>query len=262
MIDTHAHLDFRDFDSDREEVIKRAHKSGVHTIINIATDLQSCERVLKLADAYANMYAVLGVHPHDAKTWQGDKSAQKLRQMAAHPKVVAIGEIGLDYFRDHSPRDLQRAAFIEQIAVAKDLRLPIVIHNRDAFGDIFDVVLREDAYMVGGVFHCFSGTPVEAGKTIELGFHISVNGILTYKNSTMAEVGRTARLDRILLETDCPFLTPHPHRGKRNEPGHVSLVADKLVELRGISKEEVSRQTDANARQLFRLPIASAVAQS
>jgi TatD DNase family protein len=262
MIDTHAHLDFPDFNDDRDAVVAHALDAGIHTIINIATDFASCERVLKLADHYPNMYAVLGVHPHDAKTWQGDKSAQRLKQLASHHKVVAIGEIGLDYFRDHSPRDLQKKAFIEQIAVARELKLPIVIHNRDAFGDIFDVVLREDAYMVGGVFHCFSGTVVEAEKTIELGFHISVNGILTYKNATMAEVGKSVRLDRILLETDCPFLAPHPHRGKRNEPAYVSLVADRLAELRGINKSEISQQTDANAAQLFRIPVAPKAAQS
>lgn len=251
MIDTHAHLDFKDFDGDRDAVVERAHEAGIHTIINIATDFASCERVLALADRYPDMYAVLGVHPHDAKSWQGDQSAVKLKQLATHKKVVAIGEIGLDYFRDHSPRDAQKRAFIEQIAVARDLRLPIVIHNRDAFGDIFDVVLREDAYMVGGVFHCFSGTVIEAEKTIELGFHISVNGILTYKNSTMADVGKSVRLDRILLETDCPFLAPHPHRGKRNEPSYVSLVTERLAELRGMSKTEIARQTDANAAALF-----------
>lgn len=259
MIDTHAHLDFPDFDADREEVARRATEAGIHTIINIATDFVSCGRVLALADRFPNMYAVLGVHPHDAKSWEGAKSAERLKQLAAHPKVVAIGEIGLDYYRDHSPRDIQRRAFVDQIAVAKELKLPIVIHNREAFGDIFDVVLREDAYMVGGVFHCFSGTVTEAMKTIELGFHISVNGILTYKNATMVDVGRETRLDRILLETDCPFLAPHPHRGSRNEPSYVSLVADRLAELRGVSKDEISRQTDANARQLFGLPSVASV---
>lgn len=261
MIDTHAHLDFPDFDADREGVAARAIEAGIHTIINIATDFESCDRVLALANRFSNMYAVLGVHPHDAKSWEGTKSAERLKKLADNPKVVAIGEIGLDYYRDHSPRDIQKQAFIDQIAVAKDLKLPIVIHNREAFGDIFDVVLREDAYMVGGVFHCFSGTVIEAMKTIELGFHISVNGILTYKNATMIEVGRETRLDRILLETDCPFLTPHPHRGTRNEPAYVSLVADRLAELRTISNDEVSRQTDANARLLFRLPTIPLVAR-
>lgn len=255
MIDTHAHLDFPDFDADRDDVVKRAHDAGIHTIINIATDFDSCERVLRLADKYDNMYAALGIHPHDAKSWQGTSSADRLKLLAAHPKVVAIGEIGLDYYRDHSPRDLQKRAFIDQIAVARELKLPIVIHNRDAFGDIFDLVLREEAFMVGGVFHCFSGTVVEALKTVELGFHISVNGILTYKNATMAEVAKETRLDRILLETDCPFLTPHPHRGKRNEPSYVSIIAEKLAELRGMSKEAFSRETDANASRLFNLDV-------
>ncbi len=270
MIDTHAHLDFPDFDADRDDVVKRAHDAGIHTIINIATDFASCERVLALADRYPNMYAALGVHPHDAKDWQGTKSAERLKSLAAHPKVVAIGEIGLDYFRDHSPRDAQKRAFVDQIAVAKELKLPIVIHNRDAFPDIFDIVLREDAYMVGGVFHCFSGTVMEAMKTLELGFHISVNGILTYKNATMIDVGREIRLDRILLETDCPFLAPHPYRGKRNEPSYVLLVAERLAEVRmragsagaSPSPEEISRQTDANARQLFSLPVATKVANT
>lgn len=254
MTDTHAHLDFKDFDVDRDEVVRRAHEAGVHTIINIATDFDSCERVLRLADTYPRMYAVLGIHPHDARTWQGDRSAARLRELARHPKVVAIGEIGLDYFRNHSPREDQMRAFVEQIAVAKSLKLPIVIHNRDAFGDIFDLIVREDAYLVGGVFHCFSGTVAEAQRTIEMGFHISVNGILTYKNATMAEVGQAARLDRILLETDCPFLTPHPHRGKRNDPSHIPLVAAKLSALRGMSREQISRITDENAQRLFGLP--------
>lgn len=262
MIDTHAHLDFPDFNSDRDEVVRRAHDAGIHTIINIATDFESCERVLRLADRYPNMYAALGVHPHDAKSWQGEKSALILRKLATHPKVVAIGEIGLDYYRDNSPRDIQKQAFIDQIAVAKELKLPIVIHNREAFGDIFDVVLREDAYMVGGVFHCFSGTAIEAVKTIELGFHISVNGILTYKNATMSDVGREVRMDRLLLETDCPFLTPHLHRGTRNEPAYVGLVAERLAELREVSKEEISRLTDANARLLFRIPALASVVPS
>ncbi len=255
MIDTHAHLDFPDFDQDRDAVVDRAREAGIHTIINIATDFDSCERVLKLADAYPSMYAVLGIHPHDSKTWQGDASAARLKKLAAHPKVVAIGEIGLDYYRDHSPRDAQKRALIDQIGVARELKLPIAIHNREAFQDIFDVLLDEEAFDLGGVFHCFSGTVEEAQRTIDLGFYISVNGILTYKNATMAEVGQSVRTDRILLETDCPFLTPHPHRGERNEPAHVALVAQKLAELRSASLEEISRATDENAARLFRIAV-------
>ncbi|MEW5702628.1 MAG: TatD family hydrolase [Candidatus Zixiibacteriota bacterium] len=254
MIDTHAHLDFPDFADDRDNVIARAHAAGVHTIINIATDFESCERILALAEAHASVCAVLGVHPHDAKTWGGEQSAARLKRLADHPKVVGIGEIGLDYYRKMSPRDLQKRAFIDQIAVARDLGLPIVIHNREAFDDIFAILLQTEAYANGGVFHCFSGTAPEAQKTIDLGFHISVNGILTFKDSGMARVATAARLDRILLETDCPFLAPHPHRGRRNEPAYIPIVAEKLAELRGLTVEEIGKVTDANAARLFSLP--------
>jgi TatD DNase family protein len=253
MIDTHAHLDFPDFDTDREAIVTRATAAGVHTIINIATDFDSCERVLALAEAHPNMYAVLGVHPHDASGWEGERSSTRLARLAAHPQAVGIGEIGLDYYRDRSPRPDQKRAFVDQVAVARRCRLPIVIHNREAFGDIFATLLETKAYEVGGVFHCFSESPEAAQKTIDLGFHISVNGIITFKNATMAAVGQAARLDRILLETDCPFLAPHPHRGKRNEPAYVALVAEALATVRGITVDEVARVTDENAVRLFRL---------
>ena len=255
MIDSHAHLDFPDFDADRDAVIARAHAAGVHTIINIATDFDSCERTLALAEAHPSLYAVLGLHPHDAKAWEGDRTAERLRRLAQHPKVVAIGEIGLDYYRNMSPREVQKRAFIEQIAVARDLGLPIVIHNREAFDDIFAILLETQAYAHGGVFHCFSGTPAQGQKTIDLGFHISVNGILTFKNSGMAEVAQAVSLDRILLETDCPFLAPHPHRGGRNEPAFIPFIAEKLAELRGLTTEDISTITDANAARLFALPV-------
>ena len=254
MIETHAHLDFPDFDGDREAAIERAQNAGVHTIINIGTDFDSCERILALAEQHDRLYAVLGIHPHDAKSWDGDRSGERLKRLADHPKVVGIGEIGLDYFRNHSPRDQQKSVFIEQIAIARELNLPIVIHNRDAFDDLFAILLRERGYEVGGVMHCFSEGVEEAIKTIDLGFHLSVNGILTYKNSSMAAVGQSRRLDRLLLETDCPFLTPHPHRGKRNEPSYIPLVAECLAQLRECPVDEVIAATDNNATRLFRLP--------
>lgn len=254
MIETHAHLDFPDFDGDRGLAIARAQEAGVHTIINIGTDFDSCERILALAEQHDRLFAVLGIHPHDAKSWDGDRSAQRLKRLADHPKVVGIGEIGLDYFRDHSPRDQQKAVFIEQIAIARELKLPIVIHNRDAFNDLFMILLREKGYEVGGVMHCFSEGVEEAIKTIDLGFHLSVNGILTYKNSSMAAVGQSSRLDRLLLETDCPFLTPSPHRGERNEPSYIPLVAERLAQLRECPVDEVITATDTNATRLFRLP--------
>ena len=257
MMDTHAHLDFPDFDSDRSDAVSRASEAGVHTIINIATDFDSCQRVLVLADQFPRMYAVLGMHPHEAATWKGREDTRRLKELARHPKVVAIGEIGLDYFRDRSPRDAQRRAFVDQLAVAQELGLPIVIHNRDAHADIVAVIRHEGVPKAGGVFHCFSGTPDAAAEVIGMGFHISVNGITTYKNATMAAVAEKAPLDRILLETDCPFLAPHPHRGKRNEPSFIPLVAAKLAELRGISPADVSTATDQNAARLFRLLQAS-----
>jgi len=254
MIDTHAHLDLPEFADDLDSVVGRAREAGVRTIINIATDFASCERVLALADHYDNMFAVLGVHPHDARSWEGERSAQRLKELAEHPKVVGIGEIGLDYYRDRSPRPLQKRAFIDQVEVARELQRPIVIHNRDAFDDIFSILLDHSAFKVGGVMHCFSEGLTEAQQTIDLGFYVSVNGILTFKNSLMADVGRTVRLDRILLETDCPYLAPHPHRGKRNEPANVSFIAARLAELRGCSIENVVKATDTNARAFFRLP--------
>ncbi len=254
MTDSHAHLDLPDFDADREEIISRAATADVHTIINIATDFESCDRVLALAESHPRLYAVVGVHPHDAETWDGDRSVGRLKALAKHPKVVGIGEIGLDYFRDHSPRPRQKEAFIDQISVARDLGLPLVIHNRDAFADIFALLLGHRAYDVGGVMHCFSEGPEEAQKTVDLGFHISVNGIMTYKNSRMALVGQSCQLDRLLLETDCPFLAPHPFRGQRNEPAHVVTVADTLARLRECSVAEIAKATDANAARLFRLP--------
>lgn len=256
MIETHAHLDFPDFDADRDAVFERAQKAGVHTIINIGTDFASCERILAIAEQYPGVYAALGVHPHDASTWDGDRSASHLAKLAAHPRVVAIGEIGLDYYRDRSPRGKQRAAFVDQIEVARELKLPIVIHNREAFADIFDVLIDTEAWRIGGVMHCFSEGVAEAQQTIDLGFYLSVNGILTYKNSVMADVARAARLDRILLETDCPFLTPAPNRGKRNEPAYVAIVAQRLAELRRATVAEVEAATDENAVRLFRLPAA------
>lgn len=254
MIDSHAHLNFDDFDADRKAVRDRAHAAGIHTIINIATDFETCQQVIALAEEFDNMYAVVGVHPHDAKTWQGSQSQEQLRTLAQHPKVVAIGEIGLDYYRNLSPKSAQKTAFAEQIAVAKDLGLPIVIHNRDAFDDTFAMLLETEAFSTGGVFHCFSGTPDEAQKTIDLGFYISVNGILTYKNATMADVAATAPLNKILLETDCPFLSPHPFRGKRNEPAYVAHIAEKLADIRSEPLAEITRVTDDNVRRLFKLP--------
>ncbi len=251
MIDTHCHIDFRDFDHDREEIIVSASEFGVDRLINIGTDLHSSRRAFALANEYENIFCTVGVHPHDAKTLS-DRFMVEMETMSANPKVVGIGEIGLDYFRDLSPRDIQRDAFVKQLDLAVKLDQPVVIHVREAMDDALEII-SDYAGRLKGVFHCFPGTVAEANKVISHGFHVSVNGIMTYKNSKMADIGREIDLQSILIETDCPYLTPVPHRGKRNVPAYVKLVCAKLAELRQLDFDEVEKITTRNAEKLFRL---------
>jgi len=251
MIDTHCHIDFKDFDRDRDDVIVQAAEFGVDRLINIGADIQSSRRAFSLANSYENIFCTVGVHPHDSKTLTPDFLAE-METMAANSKVVGIGEIGLDYYRDLSPRDIQRKAFIRQLDLAVKLNMPIVIHVREAMNDAFDIV-RDYAGKLKGVFHCFPGTVEQARQVIDMGFLISVNGVMTYKNSKMQNLGREIALESILIETDCPFLTPVPHRGKRNVPAYVKLVCVKLAELRDMSMAEVDKITTRNAEKLFDL---------
>ena len=253
MIDTHAHLDFEQFDQDREAVIDIAHNEGVEIIINIGTDFPSSEMSITLAEKHSGIYAVVGTHPHDAKTWNSKTDPARLEKLAAHPRVVAVGEIGLDFYRNYSPHADQKRAFADQIAVAHNLHLPIVVHNREAFDDVFDMLLDCGAHEVGGVMHCFAGTVDQAWQTVDYGFAISVGGRLTYKNSRDTPVVEALPLDRILLETDCPFLTPVPFRGKRNHPALVKYVRARVAELKGLDETEVDMVTTAAARKLFGL---------
>jgi len=251
MIDTHSHLDFRDFDRDREEVIVRAAEFGVDKIINIGADIESTRRTFALVDNYENIYGTLGIHPHDAKTLKDD-FIDEMTKMAVHPKVVGIGEIGLDYYRDLSPRDIQKKAFIKQLELAQSLNLPVVIHVREAMGDALNIV-RDFVGKVTGVFHCFPGDAAEARQVLSMGFYVSVGGVTTYKNSRMARMVAEVDLERVLIETDCPYLTPVPHRGKRNEPAYVRFVCQKLAEIREMSFEDIDRMTSRNAERLFGL---------
>ncbi len=253
MVDTHAHLDFDQFDKDRESIIALAQAEGVETIINIGTDLESSRRSVELAESYEQIYATIGVHPHDAKDWESGHAAE-LEEMAGHPKVLAIGEIGLDYYRNYSPPDQQKRAFIDQIAVARNAHLPIVIHNRDAFPDVLQTLVEHHAHEVGGVMHCFAGTVEQAWQTLDYGFIISFGGRLTYKKSQDVPVAEAIPLEKVVLETDCPFLTPVPYRGKRNHPALVKYVRAKLAELKGESEEEIDRVTTQTARMIFRIP--------
>jgi TatD DNase family protein len=254
MIDSHCHLDFPQFDADRAEVVRRAVDAGVMALVNPGTDLESSRRALALAEEYGQVYAAVGVHPHDASTLSRDTLAA-LRRLASHPRVVAIGEIGLDYYRDLSPRDEQRAAFDRQLALAAELDLPVIIHMRDSEDDVM-AALR--SWAVGGhpgcVLHAFSGDQAMAEEAILLGFFLGVAGPLTFKNARrLPEIVTRMPSDRLLVETDAPYLAPHPYRGKRNEPAHVALVAERLAELRAAPLEELSKQLTANARRLFRL---------
>ncbi len=254
MIDTHAHLDFDQFDKDRESVISQATVAGVELIVNIGTDFRSSAISLALAEAYANIYAVVGLHPHDSKVWDSKTDPARLEKLADHPKVVAIGECGLDYYRNYSPHPDQKRAFADQIAVARNMKLPLVIHNRDAFPDTFDILLKNSAHKVGGVMHCFAGDVEQARQIVDYGFYISVGGRLTYKNSADPANAAAVPLEKILLETDCPFLTPAPLRGKRNHPALVALVRAKLAEIKQLDEDEVDDVTTAAAKKLFGLP--------
>jgi len=251
LIDTHAHL--QDYQNDLEEVLQRAKKEGLQKIICIGIDYETSVQALNLARKYREVYAVVGVHPHDAKTLN-QEILQKLFDLARDPLVVAIGEIGLDFYRDLSPREQQRKAFVEQIKLAQELHKPVVIHDRDAHQEVLSIVKKEKAGINQGIMHCYSGHLPLAIEFMKEGFYISFAGPLTFKNNKKGqEVAARISLDRILVETDCPYLAPVPFRGKRNEPAYVSYTAKKLAELRGKSLEEIAYITNLNAKQVYRI---------
>lgn len=254
LIDTHCHLNHEDFLADSGAAIQRAYEAGVQHLVVVGYDLVSSEEAVRLAEANAVLFAAIGIHPHDARHYDSD-AGERIRDLARNPCVVAIGEIGLDYHYDFSPRDDQHAAFHAQLAIARDLGLPVVIHCREAYADVLDVLDTEIDRQIGGVMHCWAGTPEEAARSVALGLHIGFGGVITFKN---AESTRQAALEapagRILVETDSPYLAPVPYRGKRNEPSHLPLIARKLAEVRSIPEHEAAAQTTANAQALFRLP--------
>lgn len=255
MIDSHCHLDFSHFDEDRDDVLTRAIDAGVTGVINPGTDLETSRRAVVLAEQYDNVYAAVGVHPHDASTVD-DQMLTELRQLASHPKVVAIGEIGLDYYRDLSPRARQRAAFEAQLTLAADLGLPVIIHQRESEIDVM-ASLRAWAKgeHPGCVLHAFSGDEAMADEAVSLGFLIGVGGPVTFKNARrLPEIVPRLPPNCLVIETDAPYLAPHPHRGTRNEPAYVALVAERLAQLRGSSRDELACQVTANTLRLFRLP--------
>lgn len=258
LIDSHAHLDDARYDGDREAVIARAQQAGVDTFITIGCDLATSHAAVELADRYPFVYASVGVHPHEVKHI-GDDWYDELRRLAKQPKVVAYGEIGLDYHYNYSPPKLQRDRFREQVSLARELALPIVIHTREAQEDTIAILKEERAQEAGGVFHCFSGDAWLAKDALDLGFFLSFSGVITFQNATMLrDIVKTVPMDRLLIETDCPYLTPVPHRGKRNEPAYVRQVAEKIAEIKGgttpVTVEDIGRITSQNARRLFKIP--------
>ncbi len=253
LIDSHAHLEMPEFKKDLEEVLERAKESGVHIILTVGTEEKDWGRALEIANSHPWVYAILGVHPHNAKEID-DRTYTTLRKICQGEKVRAFGEIGLDFFRNHSPRDVQVKRFREQVGLARELKLPIVVHDRDAHEETMEVLRSERAEDCGGIIHCFSGDLEMAGKCMDMGFYISVPGSITYKNAeSFQKIVRELPLDSLLVETDAPFLTPVPFRGKRNEPGYVRYTAEKLAEIKKIPFERVAEATTENALRVFRL---------
>jgi TatD DNase family protein len=258
LIDSHAHLDVPNYDADRAEVIARARQSGVEMVLEICgSDIAkgSLDAGLKLVEEYPFIYGAIGAHPHEASLYD-DALERKLIEMSEHEKVIGWGEIGLDYHYDHSPRDAQRRVFRRQLRLALERRAPAIIHTREAEDDTIQI-LREDwaapgGDVVGGIIHCFTGTQRLADAALEMGFYISFSGVLTFKSAAeLREVARSVPMERLLVETDCPYLAPLPYRGKRNEPAFVRETAARLAELKGAGLEELARVTSENFKGLF-----------
>lgn len=253
LFDSHAHLDDSRFDRDRDEVIKRAKENGISYIMNPGADFESSVKSVELANKYDMFYAAVGVHPHDAETMD-DMMLQLLKGLTKKPKVMAIGEIGLDFYYDHSPREVQKKWFREQIRLAKEVNLPIIIHDRDANNEVMNILKEENAFDTGVLMHCYSGSAELAKQYIKKGAYISIAGPVTFKNARKAvQVVETIPLDYLVIETDSPYLTPHPFRGKRNESSYVRYVTEKIAEIKGISLEEVAERTTENAKRYFRI---------
>jgi len=251
LIDTHTHLDSHQFDEDRAEVIERARAAGVHKLINIGFNRETIPTTIELAEKYEFIYAVVGWHPVDSIDMREEDLAW-IASLCDHEKVVAIGEIGLDYHWDTSPKETQQKVFRQQIQLAKQKKMPIVIHNRDAHEDIVRILKEENAQEVGGVMHCFSGSWETAKKCLDMNFYISFGGPVTFKNARVPkEVLAKVPLDRLLIETDSPYLAPHPFRGKRNESSYVQLVAETAAEITGKTLEEISKISTENALTCF-----------
>ena len=252
LVDTHAHLDGALFEQDRDEVIARALAAGVSHIVTVGTDLASSRESIVIANAHPEIFASVGIHPHDALT-ADDAALHRLKEMIrSESKIVAVGETGLDFYRDRAPRDAQREAFRRQIRLARETGLPLIVHDRDAHEETLRILDEEQASEVGGILHCFSGDLVMAKAAVSMGFYISFPGTITYpKNDEARAVVRGLPVDHMLVETDCPYLSPQPFRGRRNEPAYIRHTAEMIAEIKGLTVEDVARITTLNAFTLF-----------
>ena len=250
FIDSHAHIQLDLFDSDRSVVIERAKNSQVSIILVVGFDISTSHLAVELADRYDHIYATVGLHPHDAKRFT-PQTLREIALLAEHPKVVALGEMGLDYHRNLSPKSVQKRVFEEQLDLATQLDLPIVVHNRNAFDDILSI-LENHSQLTGGVLHCFSENTKSMDRVIDAGFHIGIGGPVTYKKSQdLKQVVKVMPADSFLIETDCPWLAPQLRRGKRNEPAYITEIATKIAELRQVTIESVGQTSSQNFRKLF-----------
>lgn len=251
FIDSHVHLNADQYDEDLQEVIDRALEAKVEKMVVIGFDRKTIERTMQLIEQYDFVYGVIGWHPVDAIDCT-QEDLEWIEKLASHPKIVGIGETGLDYYWDKSPKDVQQVLFRKQIQLAQKIGLPIIIHNRDATGDVVRILREENAASVGGVMHCFSGSVETARECIAMNFMISLGGPVTFKNARLPkEVATEIPLEHLMIETDAPYLAPHPHRGKRNEPAFVPLVAEEIARLKGLTIEEIGQATTDNAKKFF-----------
>jgi len=251
IFESHAHYDDDRFNKDRNELINSLKNERINKVINVGANIKSSKKSIELAQKYDFIYAAVGVHPHDVHQLKED-DLEKLIVMAAYEKVVAIGEIGLDYYYDNSPKEVQKLWFREQLSMAKELELPVIIHSREATNDTYEIIKESNISEIGGVIHCFSSSKEIALKYIDLGFYIGVGGVVTFSNAKkLVEVVEAVPLDKILIETDCPYLAPVPNRGKRNDSTNLKYIISKIAEIKNISEEEVMKVTYSNGMKLF-----------
>lgn len=252
IVDSHSHIDDEKFDIDREEVISLFDENKIDFIVDPASDVKSSEKIVEIVKKFSRVYGAVGIHPHEVEDVTDD-DLKKIYNLSFSNKIVAIGEIGLDYYYDNSPREKQKEIFRKQLEIAKKRNLPVIIHTREAMQDTFDI-LSEFKGDITGVMHCYTGSFEMAEKFINLGFYISISGVVTFKNATnVREMAKKIKLDNLLIETDSPYLTPEPNRGKRNESKFVWLVAQKLSELKNIEINNLIYNTNSNARNLFKI---------